>query len=152
MASIVAGMAKSGSDDDVLAGVGPRLRALRQERGATLTGLSAATGISVSTLSRLESGQRRPTLELLLPLAQAYRVPLDDGRRDGRASADPGVGPGQDVTGTARAGRGTRDRPARERGALGIAVSVSDARYAFGSCVVAPAGSQAQKGPRSSRI
>ena len=36
------------------------------------------TGISKSTLSRLENGQRRPTLELLLALAKAYRVPLDD--------------------------------------------------------------------------
>lgn len=44
----------------------------------TLTGLAAATGISKSTLSRLEAGQRRPSLELLLPLAQAYRLPLDD--------------------------------------------------------------------------
>jgi transcriptional regulator with XRE-family HTH domain len=40
----------------VLSAVGPRLRALRLERGATLTQLSATTGISVSTLSRLESG------------------------------------------------------------------------------------------------
>ncbi|WP_445398496.1 helix-turn-helix domain-containing protein [Streptomyces sp. LE64] len=63
---------------DVLAGVGPRLRALRKERGATLAGLSAATGISVSTLSRLESGLRKPSLELLLPLARAHRVPLDE--------------------------------------------------------------------------
>src|SRR6202012_5286792 len=37
-----------------------------------------APAISVSTLSRLESGRRRPNLELLLPLAQAYGVPLDD--------------------------------------------------------------------------
>lgn len=44
----------------------------------TLAGLSAATGISVSTLSRLESGHRRPSLELLLPLARAHRVPLDE--------------------------------------------------------------------------
>jgi transcriptional regulator with XRE-family HTH domain len=65
-------------DDSVLAAVGPRLRAIRQQRGATLTQLSAATGISVSTLSRLESGQRRPTLELLLPLARAHQVPLDE--------------------------------------------------------------------------
>jgi transcriptional regulator with XRE-family HTH domain len=92
MASIVADMAKSGSDDDVLAGVGPRLRALRQERGATLTGLSAATGISVSTLSRLESGQRRPTLELLLPLARAHQVPLDE-LVDAPATGDPRVHP-----------------------------------------------------------
>lgn len=61
----------------VLAAVGPRLRSLRRERGATLSQLSDITGISVSTLSRLESGQRRPTLELLLPLARAHGVPLD---------------------------------------------------------------------------
>ena len=36
------------------------------------------TGISKSTLSRLETSQRRPTLELLLALSHAYRVPLDD--------------------------------------------------------------------------
>ncbi|MDT3441421.1 MULTISPECIES: helix-turn-helix domain-containing protein [unclassified Pseudofrankia] len=64
--------------DGMLAAVGPRLRALRQERDLTLPRLSKATGISVSTLSRLESGQRRLTLELLLPLARAYRVPLDE--------------------------------------------------------------------------
>jgi transcriptional regulator with XRE-family HTH domain len=58
--------------------VGPRLKRLRTQRGATLTSVAAATGISKSTLSRLETGQRRPSLELLLPLAQAYRVPLDD--------------------------------------------------------------------------
>lgn len=62
----------------VLSAVGPRLRALRVQRGATLGQLSASTGISVSTLSRLESGQRRPTLELLLPLARAHQVPLDE--------------------------------------------------------------------------
>ncbi|MFE7579112.1 helix-turn-helix domain-containing protein, partial [Streptomyces sp. NPDC057521] len=36
----------------VLTGVGPRLRALRTERGTTLTQLSETTGISLSTLSR----------------------------------------------------------------------------------------------------
>jgi transcriptional regulator with XRE-family HTH domain len=66
------------ANEDVIAGVGPRLRALRQERGTTLAALAEETGISVSTLSRLESGQRRATLELLLPLARAYRVPLDE--------------------------------------------------------------------------
>jgi transcriptional regulator with XRE-family HTH domain len=58
--------------------VGPRLKRIRSERGVTLAELSDATGISRSTLSRLENGQRRPSLELLLPLAQAHRVPLDD--------------------------------------------------------------------------
>jgi len=64
--------------DDALAATGPRLRALRRERETTLADLSAATGISVSTLSRLESGARRPTLELLLPLARAHGVTLDE--------------------------------------------------------------------------
>jgi transcriptional regulator with XRE-family HTH domain len=64
--------------DPVLGVVGPRLRALRQQRGATLASVSAATGICVSTLSRLESGGRKPTLELLLALSRAYQVPLDE--------------------------------------------------------------------------
>jgi transcriptional regulator with XRE-family HTH domain len=58
--------------------VGPRLKRIRVQRRITLTGLADITGISKSTLSRLETGQRRPTLELLLALSQAYRVPLDD--------------------------------------------------------------------------
>jgi len=64
--------------DAAITAVGPRLRALRRQREMTLSALTAATGISESTLSRLESGQRRPTLELLLPLARAYRVAIDE--------------------------------------------------------------------------
>ncbi|MEV0275333.1 XRE family transcriptional regulator [Streptomyces sp. NPDC050610] len=64
--------------EEVLADVGPRLRRVRQERGVTLTELSQETGISVSTLSRLESGGRRASLELLLPLSRAFQVPLDE--------------------------------------------------------------------------
>lgn len=67
-----------GSIDEVLADVGPRLKRVRAERDVTLTELAAATGISKSTLSRLESGQRKPSLELLLPIAQAHRIPLDE--------------------------------------------------------------------------
>lgn len=78
--------------DDVLQAVGPRLRALRRQRGATLTQLSGTTGISVSTLSRLESGQRRPTLELLLPLARAHQVPLDE-LVDAPPTGDPRIHP-----------------------------------------------------------
>jgi transcriptional regulator with XRE-family HTH domain len=76
--------------DDVLHAVGPRLRALRQERGTTLADLSRSTGISVSTLSRLESGGRKPTLELLLPLARAYQVQLDE-LVDAPMTGDPRV-------------------------------------------------------------
>ncbi|PWI42775.1 XRE family transcriptional regulator [Streptomyces sp. ICBB 8177] len=66
------------STDAVLAEVGPRLRRIRQRRGATLAALSEATGISKSTLSRLEAGRRRPSLELLLPIARAHQIPLDE--------------------------------------------------------------------------
>src|ERR671924_492882 len=61
-----------------LAAAAPRLKRLRTERGVTLSALSEATGISKSTLSRLETGQRRPSLELLLPIARAHQVPLDE--------------------------------------------------------------------------
>lgn len=71
-------MADSSAIPDVLAELGPRLRRLRERRDITLTALAAKTGISKSTLSRLESGQRKPSLELLLPLAEAYHVPLDE--------------------------------------------------------------------------
>ncbi|MEV4937013.1 helix-turn-helix domain-containing protein [Streptomyces zaomyceticus] len=71
-------MTEDDRTDAVLNEVGPRLRRIRRDRGATLAELSAATGISVSTLSRLESGHRKPSLELLLPLARAHQVPLDE--------------------------------------------------------------------------
>jgi transcriptional regulator with XRE-family HTH domain len=62
----------------ILAEVGSRLKRARTHRGVTLTELAAETGISKSTLSRLESGQRKPSLELLLPIAEAHQVPLDE--------------------------------------------------------------------------
>jgi transcriptional regulator with XRE-family HTH domain len=68
------------SDDPLapLDGVAERLRELRRRSGHTLTELAHRTGVSLSTLSRLESGQRRPTLDLLLPLARIYEVTLDE--------------------------------------------------------------------------
>ncbi len=62
----------------VVAAVGPRLRRLRTDAGRTLAEVGAATGISVSTLSRLESGGRKVTLELLLPLSEHFEVGLDE--------------------------------------------------------------------------
>lgn len=64
--------------EETLATVGPRLRAVREQRQTTLAQLSQASGVSVSTLSRLESGGRKPTLELLLRLARAYDIPVDE--------------------------------------------------------------------------
>lgn len=65
-------------DDQLAAAIGTRLRAARRARPLTLAEAAAATGISVSTLSRLETGGRRATLEQLLPLADLYEVSLDE--------------------------------------------------------------------------
>ncbi|MFJ3856567.1 helix-turn-helix domain-containing protein [Streptomyces sp. NPDC090085] len=67
--------------DDVtrtLAAMGPRLRLVRERRGATLAEVCRATGISPSVLSRIETGRRKPTLEVLLQLAKEYDVALDE--------------------------------------------------------------------------
>ncbi|TQJ20082.1 XRE family transcriptional regulator [Micromonospora sp. A202] len=64
--------------DRTLDAVGGRLKRLRLRRDITLTDLAAETGISASTLSRLEAGLRRPTLEQLLPLARVHGVTLDE--------------------------------------------------------------------------
>ncbi|NKQ54458.1 helix-turn-helix transcriptional regulator [Amycolatopsis sp. K13G38] len=76
--------------DRTLDAVGPRLKRLRQRRESTLAELAEQTGISVSTLSRLEAGLRRPTLEQLLPLARAYGVTLDE-LVDAPPTGDPRV-------------------------------------------------------------
>lgn len=78
--------------DDVLNALGPRLRELRRRRSVSLTQVSATTGIPISTLSRLESGHRKPSLEQLLRLAKTYQVPLDE-LVDAPASGDPRVYP-----------------------------------------------------------
>jgi transcriptional regulator with XRE-family HTH domain len=56
----------------------PRLRALRKQAGITLATLSTASGIPISTLSRLEAGKRTPTLEQVLALAEAHTVSVDE--------------------------------------------------------------------------
>jgi transcriptional regulator with XRE-family HTH domain len=79
-----------GTADQTLDAVGPRLKHLRLRRDVTLTTLAAETGISASTLSRLEAGLRRPTLEQLLPLARYYGVTIDS-LVDAPRTADPRV-------------------------------------------------------------
>jgi DNA-binding Xre family transcriptional regulator len=76
--------------DATFEALGPRLRRLRHDRHVTLVELAEETGISASTLSRLESGSRRPTLEQLLPLARAYNLTLDD-LVDAPATGNPRV-------------------------------------------------------------
>lgn len=54
-----------------------RLRALRTTLGLSLDELAARTNLSPSTISRIETGKRTISLDVLLPLAGALRVDLD---------------------------------------------------------------------------
>jgi transcriptional regulator with XRE-family HTH domain len=56
----------------------PACRQCRSQKSLSNPCVTEGTGISTSTLSRLEAGLRRPTLEQLLPLARAYGVTLDE--------------------------------------------------------------------------
>ena len=64
-------------EDPALAAVGGRLRSLRRARSISLSELATRTGVSISALSRLETGHRKPTLAQLLPLAHFYNLTLD---------------------------------------------------------------------------
>ena len=55
-----------------LAKVGERLRRLRKERGWKLEDLAERTNLSRAYLSRLENGERQPSLTALFHVAQAY--------------------------------------------------------------------------------
>lgn len=57
-----------------LSRVGTRLRRLRKERGWRLEDLAERTELSTAYLSRLESGERQPSLTALFSLARAYGV------------------------------------------------------------------------------
>jgi len=63
---------------DELKQVGARLRAIRHSRGWTLEDLADRAAMSPSTLSRLESGKRQASLELLVPLTRQLGITLDD--------------------------------------------------------------------------
>ena len=74
------------------AAVGARVRALRAERGLSLSALAAAAGIGKGSLSELETGRRNPTLDTLYALAGPLGVPLASlvDFRDGSVVADDG--------------------------------------------------------------
>lgn len=62
----------------MMAEVGGKARRARASRGMTLGGLSAASGVSVAHLSRLESGGRQPSLATLLNVAAGLGVSISE--------------------------------------------------------------------------
>lgn len=81
--------------DPAAAAVGARVRALRTDRGLTLSALARAAGIGKASLSELEQGRRNPTLATLYAVAGPLGVPLVAllGDTPGSVVTDP-EGPG----------------------------------------------------------
>lgn len=63
--------------DEIERVVRSRLRSLRHTLGLSLDELAARTNLSPSTISRVETGKRTISLDVLLPLARALQVDLD---------------------------------------------------------------------------
>ena len=62
------------SPEDVAAGVGRSVRALRQQRGMTIDALAAAAGVSRGTVIQIETARGNPSIATLCNLASALRV------------------------------------------------------------------------------
>ncbi|KOV70015.1 XRE family transcriptional regulator [Streptomyces sp. NRRL WC-3618] len=56
----------------------PRLRVLRRRASLTLEAAARAAGLSPAHLSRLETGQRQPSLPMLLGLARIYGTSVSE--------------------------------------------------------------------------
>lgn len=63
--------------DDIEHVVRTRLRSLRSSMGLSLDDLAARTHLSASTISRIETGKRTISLDVLLPLASALQIDLE---------------------------------------------------------------------------
>ncbi|MEV5902450.1 XRE family transcriptional regulator [Streptomyces sp. NBC_00015] len=61
-----------------LPAVAPQLRALRRRTALTLEAAARAAGLSAAHLSRLETGQRQPSLPMLLALARIYGTTVSE--------------------------------------------------------------------------
>ncbi|MFF0149802.1 helix-turn-helix domain-containing protein [Micromonospora sp. NPDC005203] len=69
--------------------VGRRVRALREERGISLSTLARLAGVGKATLSGLERGTRNPTLETLWAVTAQLGVPLTALLAESTAGAGP---------------------------------------------------------------
>ncbi|MFK7919455.1 MAG: helix-turn-helix domain-containing protein [Ilumatobacter sp.] len=63
--------------DEIEHVVRTRLRSLRQTLGLSLDELATRTNLSASTISRIETGHRTISLDVLVPLAHSLQVDLD---------------------------------------------------------------------------
>jgi transcriptional regulator with XRE-family HTH domain len=71
--------------------LGERLRRARRAYGITLEEAGRRTGLSVAYVSRLETGQRQPSLPALLSLARCYATTVSHLLGEDTAAAEPVV-------------------------------------------------------------
>jgi transcriptional regulator with XRE-family HTH domain len=71
------GTGAPGVVEEVASGrLGQRVRALRRERGLTLDGLARRSGVSRAMISKLERGEKNPTLVVAAKVAEGLGVSL----------------------------------------------------------------------------
>ncbi|QNP69068.1 helix-turn-helix transcriptional regulator [Streptomyces roseirectus] len=78
-------------DVEPVAGVpamAPQLRALRRRASLTLEAAARSAGLSPAHLSRLETGQRQPSLPMLLALARVYGTTVSELLGEGAPTRD----------------------------------------------------------------
>ncbi|MEU9972047.1 XRE family transcriptional regulator [Streptomyces sp. NPDC051014] len=69
---------RAGGPVEDLPAVAPQLRSLRRRAGLTLEAAARDAGLSAAHLSRLETGQRQPSLPMLLALARVYGTTVSE--------------------------------------------------------------------------
>ncbi|MFJ4876812.1 helix-turn-helix domain-containing protein [Streptomyces sp. NPDC088745] len=78
-----------------LPSVAPHLRELRRRGGFTLEAAARRAGLSPAHLSRLETGQRQPSLPMLLALARVYGTTVSEVLGETAAAPDAVVRAGE---------------------------------------------------------
>jgi transcriptional regulator with XRE-family HTH domain len=84
-------------DDDIERTARQRLRSLRVARGWTIDELARRAHIGASTISRIETGHRRITLDHLVTLARALEIDLDELLADEASDGDVVIRPSRDT-------------------------------------------------------
>mgnify|MGYP002623813889 CR=1 FL=1 len=118
-----------GEQARLAASLGAELRALRAERGLTVSALAERAAAHPSTIARLEAGERRPRLSMLAALAYGLD-PARVGEITARlaAAAGPSLRPDTEGSIRRRARRMERARRAARREAWRMERAAEDAR------------------------
>ena len=68
--------------DERVKRLGEKLHILRQRHGLTTRELAAQLGVSYVQISRIETGVRKPSADLILKIALFFNIPVDQLMRD----------------------------------------------------------------------